>query len=179
MANQPADLKLVATNTLIVAEIKRSVAFYRDVLGAAVLREGEPTFLRLANIWITINGGGTDDKPKVIAAPPRDPNLLSNFLNLRVADIRRCYDVWSSRGAKFITDPKVHATEIRCYMRDPDGYLIEVGQTTMHNGGMELLDVGFVRPRQTAYRLNKLSAGRPNSPSHLNCPCENHIRPTR
>jgi lactoylglutathione lyase len=133
MANQALELKFVVTNTLIVGDIKRSVAFYRDVLGATVLREGEPTFLRLGNIWITINGGGggTDDKPDVIAAPPRDSNLLSNFINLRVADIRRCYEVWSSRGAEFITEPKVHATEIRCYMRDPDGYLIEVGQTTM------------------------------------------------
>src|SRR5579863_415520 len=67
MTDQAAELKFVVTNTLIVADIKRSVAFYRDVLGAAVLREGEPTFLRLANIWITINGGGgsTDDKPEV------------------------------------------------------------------------------------------------------------------
>ncbi len=140
MANQPADLKFVVTNTLIVADIKRSVSFYRDVLGATVQREGEPTFLRLANIWITINGGGegTDDKPDVIAAPPRDPNQLSNFLNLRVADIRRCYEVWSSRGAKFITEPKIHATEMRCYIRDPDGYLIEVGQTTMTAGPLDL-----------------------------------------
>jgi lactoylglutathione lyase len=140
MANHSVELKFVVTNTLIVGDIKRSVAFYRDVLGATVLREGEPTFLRLANIWITINGGGggTDDKPEVIAAPPRDPNLLNNFLNLRVADIRRCHEVWSSRGAKFITEPKVHATEIRCYMRDPDGYLIEVGQTTMTAGPLDL-----------------------------------------
>jgi len=140
MANQPVELKFVVTNTLIVGDIKRSVAFYRDVLGATVLREGEPTFLRLANIWITINGGGggTDDKPEVIAAPPRDLNQLSNFLNLRVADIRRCCEVWSSRGAKFITEPKVHATEMRCYMRDPDGYLIEVGQTTMTAGPLDM-----------------------------------------
>lgn len=140
MANQATDLKFVVTNTLIVADIKRSVAFYRDVLGAAVLREGEPTFLRLGNIWITVNGGGggTDDKPEVIAAPPRDPNVLSSFLNLRVADIGRCYELWSSRGAKFITEPKVHATEIRCYMRDPDGYLIEVGQTTMTAGPLDM-----------------------------------------
>lgn len=131
--DQSAELKFVVTNTLIVADIKRSVAFYCDVLGATVLREGEPTFLRLGNIWITINGGGagTDDKPEVTAAPPRDPNLLSNSLNLRVANIRRCYELWSSRGAKFITEPKVHATEIPCYMRDPDQYLIEVGQTTL------------------------------------------------
>jgi catechol-2,3-dioxygenase len=57
-SDQGAELKFVVTNTLIVRDIKRSVAFYRDVLGATVLREGEPTFLRLANIWLTINGGG-------------------------------------------------------------------------------------------------------------------------
>jgi lactoylglutathione lyase len=137
---QGADLKFMVTNTIIAWDIKRSVAFYRDVLGATVLRDGEPTFLRLANIWLTINGGGggTDDKPDVIASPPRDPNVLSNFINLRVADIKRCHEVWSSRGAKFITEPKVHATEMRCYMRDPDGYLIEVGQTTMTAGPLDL-----------------------------------------
>src|SRR6516225_2588284 len=91
-------LEFVVTNTLIVRDVKRSVAFYRDVLGATVLREGEPTFLRLSNIWLTINlgGGPTDDKPEVVASPPRDPNILSVFLNLRVADIRRNYDLWSS-----------------------------------------------------------------------------------
>jgi lactoylglutathione lyase len=138
--DRSADLKFVVTNTIIARDIKRSVAFYRDVLGATVLREGEPTFLRLANIWLTINGGGggTDDKPDVIASPPRDPNVISNFINLRVADIKRCHEVWSSRGARFITQPKVHATEMRCYMRDPDGYLIEVGQTTMTAGPLDL-----------------------------------------
>jgi len=62
---QSAELKFVVTNTLIVHDIKRSADFYRDVLGATVLREGEPTFLRLGNIWLIINGGGggTDDKP--------------------------------------------------------------------------------------------------------------------
>jgi lactoylglutathione lyase len=137
---QGADLRFIVTNAIIARDIKRSVAFYRDVLGATVLRDGEPTFLRLANIWLTINGGGggTDDKPDVIASPPRDPNVLSNFINLRVADIKRCHEVWSSRGAKFITEPKVHATEMRCYMRDPDGYLIEVGQTTMTAGPLDL-----------------------------------------
>jgi catechol 2,3-dioxygenase-like lactoylglutathione lyase family enzyme len=135
-----AELKFAVTNTLIVKDIGRSVAFYRDILGATVLREGEPTFLRLSNIWLTINvgGGGTDDKPEVVASPPRDPNILSIFLNLRVTDIKRYYELWSSRGAIFITEPKVHATELRCYMRDPDGYLIEVGQTTMTPGPLDL-----------------------------------------
>jgi catechol 2,3-dioxygenase-like lactoylglutathione lyase family enzyme len=138
--DQDAEPKFVVTDTLIVQDIARSVAFYRDVLGATVLRKGAPTLLRLANVWIIINGGGgpTDDKPEVVASPPRDPDLLSFFLNLRVADIRRCYDLWSSRGAKFITEPKVHATELRCYIRDPDGYLIEVGQTTTTPGPLDL-----------------------------------------
>ena len=139
-SDRSAELKFVVTNTLIVRDVQHSVAFYRDVLGATVLREGEPTFLRLGNIWLTINlgGGPTDDKPEVVASPPRDDNVLSIFLNLRVADIGRCYDLWTSRGAKFITEPKVHATELRCYMRDPDGYLIEVGQTTMTSGALDL-----------------------------------------
>lgn len=138
--DQSAELKFVVTNALIVRDIRRSVAFYRDVLGATVLREGEPTFLRLGNIWLTINGGGggTDDKPDVVAAPPRDPNVLSIFINLRVNDIKRYYELRSSRGATFVTEPKVHATEMRCYMRDPDGYLIEVGQTTMTAGPLDL-----------------------------------------
>jgi lactoylglutathione lyase len=143
MSTQPdqgAELKLVVTNTIIASDLQRSVAFYRDVLGATVLREGEPTFLRFGNVWLIINRGGgpTDDKPEVFASPPRDPNVLSIFLNLRVNDIRRYYDLWSSRGAKFITEPKIHATELRCYMRDPDGYLIEVGQTTMTAGPLDL-----------------------------------------
>ena len=138
--DQRAELTFVVTNTLIVEDIQRSVAFYRDVLGATVLREGEPTFLRLGNIWLIINGGGggTDDKPEVVASPPRDPNVLSIFLNLRVTDIMRYYDLWSSRGAKFVTEPKVHAKELRCYIRDPDEYLIEVGQTTMTPGPLDL-----------------------------------------
>jgi len=132
--------EFIVTVTLIVADIARSVAFYRDVLGATLLREGKPTLLRFANIWMTINEGGgpTDDKPGVIASPPKDLNMLSSFINLRVADIQRCYDLWRSRGAKFITEPKVHATEIRCYIRDPDGYLIEVGQTTISATPLEL-----------------------------------------
>src|SRR5262245_21570706 len=85
---QNSELEFVVTNTLIVQDIQRSVAFYRDVLGATVLRVGEPTLLRLVNVWLTINGGGgpTDDKPEVVASPPRDQNVLSIFLNLRVSD---------------------------------------------------------------------------------------------
>jgi len=140
MKTKDSDPEFIATETLIVADIGRSVTFYRDVLGATVLREGEPTLLQLKNTWIIINRGGgpTDDKPEVIASPPKDLNTLSSFLNLRVVDIQQCYELWRSRGAHFITEPKIHQNEKRCYMRDPDGYLIEVGQTTITPTPLEL-----------------------------------------
>jgi lactoylglutathione lyase len=122
----------VVTMLLIVSDIARSRNFYRDVFDAKVMREGEPSVLRLANTWLIINTGGgpTDDKPDVIAAPPQSAHVLTGSLNIRVADVYACYDLWRSRGAQFLTEPKVHQAEIRCYIRDPDGYLIEVGQTT-------------------------------------------------
>ena len=51
-------------------------------------------------------------------------------LNIRVADIHRVYNDWSAKAAPFLTEPKDHGYEIRAYLRDPDGHLIEVGQTT-------------------------------------------------
>ena len=66
----------------------------------------------------------------MVLEPPTDPHKTSSFLNLRVADIQSAYEDWKRKGAQFLTPPKQHAREIRCYMRDPDGYLIEVGQST-------------------------------------------------
>jgi serine/threonine protein kinase len=51
--------------------------------------------------------------------------------DLRLADIGACYQQWKAKGAQFLTEPlDNHGHEWRCYMRDPDGYLIEVGQYT-------------------------------------------------
>ena len=122
----------VLTHFITSRDVRRSAAFYRDVLGGQVVTEGEPTAVKLANSWIIINvgGGPTDDKPEVILEAPRDPHKTSSFLNIRVSDIHAAYDEWRRRGAEFVTPPKQHTNEIRCYMRDPDGYLIEVGQLT-------------------------------------------------
>jgi lactoylglutathione lyase len=122
----------LVTTLLIVKDIARARKFYEDVFGAELVEDDEPVVLRLANTWLLINRGGgpTDDKPTVTAAPPADQDRLSIALNLRVADIHECYDLWRSRGAHFLTKPTVREGEIRCYIRDPDGYLIEVGQTT-------------------------------------------------
>jgi catechol 2,3-dioxygenase-like lactoylglutathione lyase family enzyme len=46
-----------------------------------------------------------------------------------VADIAAVYADWSAKGGHFITEPIDRGAEIRCYLRDPDGHLIEVGQS--------------------------------------------------
>jgi putative intracellular protease/amidase/catechol 2,3-dioxygenase-like lactoylglutathione lyase family enzyme len=119
---------------LTVADIDRSLNYYEKVFGARILSRGDgnaPGYLQLANIWMIMNvgGGPTRDKPTVMLSVP-DPNHINSFMNFRVADIQACYELWKSRGAEFITEPIPKYGETRCYIRDPDGYIIEVGQST-------------------------------------------------
>jgi catechol 2,3-dioxygenase-like lactoylglutathione lyase family enzyme len=126
------DTGFVLTHFLVVSDQDRSRDFYRSVFGATVVVERDPVVLKLANSWLILNvgGGPTDDKPTVTLTTPSDPDRASAFLNIRVADISAAYAEWSTRGAEFLTEPKDHGREIRAYIRDPDGHLIEVGQTT-------------------------------------------------
>jgi catechol 2,3-dioxygenase-like lactoylglutathione lyase family enzyme len=116
-----------------VRDQEKSKDFYVRILGGKVVKPENPCYIKLANSWIILNSGGgpTPDKPEVILETPPDLNRLSSFLNLRVADIWACYKDWRAKGAVFLTEPlDNHGWETRCYMRDPDGYIIEVGQYT-------------------------------------------------
>ncbi len=132
--------EMVLAHFIVSDDVERSRRFYTDVLGGKTVIGGEAgdavTYVALANSWVIINEGGgpTDDKPTVTLETPADPDRVSSFLNIRVADIAAVYKQWSARGAEFLTPPKVHETEIRAYVRDPDGYIIEVGQTTLDRG---------------------------------------------
>jgi lactoylglutathione lyase len=120
------------TVLMIVNNQDRSRDFYHNVMGAEIMRDRDPAILRLHNgvIVLNVGGGPTDDKPTVTMAPPADRDTVSMALNIRVADIRAVYHVWRARGAQFLSPPQNRDGAIRCYLRDPDGYLIEVGQTT-------------------------------------------------
>jgi len=106
------------------------VELLQHVLGGEVVMECEPSVIALANSWIIIKvgGGPTEDTPSVTLEAPTNVDTVSAFLNMRVADIHACYEAWKARGANFLTPPMDRGVEIRCYMRDPDGHLIEVGQ---------------------------------------------------
>jgi catechol 2,3-dioxygenase-like lactoylglutathione lyase family enzyme len=128
---------ILLTHFIVSDDVERSRRFYTEVLGGETVfhgdsSKGEPSIVALANGWVTINvgGGPTADKPTVTLQTPRDPDQVSSFLNIRVADIQAVYQAWSARGAEFLTPPIDRGVELRCYIRDPDGHLIEVGQTT-------------------------------------------------
>ena len=120
---------------ITVVDINRSLDFYERVFGGRVLSrgdsEGAPGYIQIANTWLIVNvgGGPTPDKPTVTLSVLPDRDKINSFMNIRVADIQACYKLWKSRGAEFITEPKDKYGETRCYIRDPDGYIIEIGQS--------------------------------------------------
>ncbi len=137
---RPATDGIMLTHFIVSDRRRPAPAFDTPPLGVpgggSQAAPEKPTHPALANSWIVINGGGgpTDYKPAVTLESPRDPDRVSSFLNIRVKDIESVYAEWSARGAQFLTPPKQHPYEIRCYIRDPDGHLIEVGQTTDSEG---------------------------------------------
>ena len=121
---------------LVVSDYERSKAFYRDVLGATVVREFAGTLCFLSfgggQILLTVAGGPTKDKPTVTFAPPTDRDVITSELAIRVPDCFAAYEVLRSRGAEFLTPPVDWGYEIRAFFRDPDGHLLEISQAGQH-----------------------------------------------
>lgn len=120
------------SHLLVVSDLDRSVAFYRDVLGASLYREygGTSAVFDFQGAWLLIVTGGepTPDKPTVTFAPPPDPDTVSHQLTIRVPDCHGAYEILRSRGANFLTPPYEREGEIRCFFRDPDGHLLEISE---------------------------------------------------
>lgn len=123
---------LVVTHFLTVRDVAKSREFYADIFGGQVVLDENPCIVKVANSWIIMNPGGgpTPDKPDITLTPPEPGDPVSAFLNVRVADIAAFHTAATAKGANFLTDPIDRKAEIRCYLRDPDGYLIEIGQAT-------------------------------------------------
>src|SRR5258708_6523173 len=98
------DEEMVVAHFIVSDDVERSRRFYTEVLGGKTVISSEQgdevTYVALANSWIIINvgGGPTDDKPTVTLETPQDPDRVSSFLNIRVADIDAVYSEWSARG---------------------------------------------------------------------------------
>ena len=124
---------MALTHILVVSELERSVAFYRDVLGAELVREygGTSAVFSFAGAWLLLvtSGGPTDDKPTVTFDAPADPDRVSHAMTIRVPDAQVAYETLRARGADFLTAPVTSAWEVRGFFRDPDGHLLEISQS--------------------------------------------------
>jgi len=120
------------TRLLVVSDIGRSVAWYRDVLGAELVGDygGTSAVFRFVGCWLLLVTGGapTADKPTVTMAPPADPDRASAELIVAVPDCRAAHAELVRRGAVFLADPVEYPWEIRGFFRDPDGHLLEISQ---------------------------------------------------
>lgn len=110
---------------LVVSDYARALAFYRDVLGATVVRElpGTLGFLNFqgSQILLSAPGGPTKDQQA-------SGNLAIGELTMRVPDCSAAYEVLRARGAEFITPPVEWGDEIRAFFHDPDGHLLEISE---------------------------------------------------
>jgi catechol 2,3-dioxygenase-like lactoylglutathione lyase family enzyme len=129
----PLGADIAVTHILVVTDPARSRDFWVDVLDAQEYREyaGTSVVLRFAGTWLLLvsGGGPTVDKPTVVFTPPPDVDRVSHAMTLRVADCQAAYEALRSRGAVFLTPPHDWGTEIRCFLRDPDGHLVEISQS--------------------------------------------------
>jgi catechol 2,3-dioxygenase-like lactoylglutathione lyase family enzyme len=121
------------THLLVVDDLERSRDFYRDVMGAEPHREygGTSAVMRFLGAWLLLvtSGGPTPDKPDVTFAPPSDRGRVSHEMTIRVPDCRAAYQTLRARGAEFITPPVEYEWEVRCFLRDPDGHLLEISES--------------------------------------------------
>jgi catechol 2,3-dioxygenase-like lactoylglutathione lyase family enzyme len=119
------------THILVVSDVERSVAWYRDVLGADLFREygGTSAVFRFGAAWLLLvtGGGPTEDKPDVTFQTP-DPTRVSHAVTIRVDDCGAAYETLSARGAVFLSPPHDWGHEVRCFFRDPDGHLFEISE---------------------------------------------------
>jgi catechol 2,3-dioxygenase-like lactoylglutathione lyase family enzyme len=118
---------------LVASDYPHSLAFYRDILGATVVREISDTLCLLSfgggEIMLTVPGGPTKDKPTVTFASPTNVDKVTSELVIRVPDCQAAYEVLRSRGAEFLTPPVDWGYEVRAFFRDPDGHLLEISQS--------------------------------------------------
>ena len=94
---------ITVAHFITVTDIERSVQFYEKVFGGRILSRGDskgaPGYIQIANTWLIVNvgGGPTPDKPSVTLSVPADPDAVNSFMNIRVADIHACYELWRSQ----------------------------------------------------------------------------------
>ena len=139
---------------IAVKDMERSLAFYRDTLGASVALDlvmDLPEFgsgVGISNAKARIVFLQIPEMPSQLeliqytspSATNIDAGSSSDAVGrihaaLQVADIRRTYDALRAKGVQFVSKPSIFPSDHPvlggvgfCYFRDPDGALLELIQ---------------------------------------------------
>jgi catechol 2,3-dioxygenase-like lactoylglutathione lyase family enzyme len=117
---------------LAVADVERSIAFYRDSLGFEVeATYDDPPYATLARAGMRLSlaeqGHPAEDRPGVTMNAPADPSSLQVVLVLEMSGVREAYESLSAAGVPFLAEPYSPPWGgHRCFAVDPDGYLVEL-----------------------------------------------------
>lgn len=118
---------------LVVRDVARSVAFYRK-LGFQPSVEWS-TYAKLSIgtgiLHVAAEGDPPPDRPGMaLSAPDDTANAVVSAVIVQVPDCRlACADLVAA-GIELLTDPAepVWGGEVRAFLRDPDGHLIEINE---------------------------------------------------
>ena len=151
VADEPGAIGEAHHTGLSVGNLERSIAFYRDLLGMTLVgqQDGTAPYLstitgfpsvRLRQAFLKANPSATHvlELLEYISHPsepiPAGTNRPgSAHLCFRVPDIRALHERLSSAGVPFVSPPEpvthgVNTGALACYLRDPDGFTVELFQ---------------------------------------------------
>ena len=117
---------------LAVADVERSIAFYRDALGFELeATYDDPPYATLAcagtRVSLAEQGHPAEDRPGVTMTAPADRSSLQVVLVLEMSGVRDAYESLSAAGVPFLAEPYSPPWGgHRCFAVDPDGYLVEL-----------------------------------------------------
>jgi catechol 2,3-dioxygenase-like lactoylglutathione lyase family enzyme len=118
---------------LAVADVDRSIAFYRDHLGFIVeATYDDPPYATLIRNGVRLSlaeqDHPADDRPGVDFVAP-DPSRLSAMLVLEVTDANAVHEALVAEGVPMLAEPFAPPWGgLRFFIIDPDGYLVEIEQ---------------------------------------------------
>ncbi len=117
---------------LAVAELDRSVAFYRDELAfevEAVYDDPPYATLTLAGARLSLaeQGHSAEDRPGIELQAPTDPSRADVVLVVEVDDARGEHARLTEHGVRMLAAPYAPPWGgCRFFCVDPDGYLVEI-----------------------------------------------------
>ena len=158
MDARPSKLRSAHHTGFTVSDLERSLGFYQGLLGMTLVARQEgrrpylavitgfaDLYLKTAFLKVTPESDHILELLEYSSHPgeptARETNLPGNaHLCFRVGDIDGLYRELSASGVKFIAPPEtitsgVNQGGLGCYLRDPDGFTIELFQPAETRAG--------------------------------------------